>query len=1216
VNLGRYQLLAQLGAGRDGSAFRARVAADSPLLEVRDLSPARADADRWRVLVRRLQLAALLDHPGALTIRELDLDGSPPLVALEWMEDSTLSAVLAERVPLPAPRAATLAGQLATALAESHRLGLVHGRLCPGTIRCNSSLVVKIDFTGADTRPPLRKGNVVLLDASCRSPSWTDGGLADPAEDVYALGAILFWLLTGQRIISAGAVTLPANLPGALASFLGSALAPDPLNRPTARAWAEFLAPRESLEATAIHQVPGTQAANLLSTRRTLGRYRLREKLGQGGMGEVYRAEDVADGRVVAIKVLRPEWARQPDALRRFHKEARLLAEISNPHVTSLLEINEEAGLHYLVLEFVAGPSLNRLLGEHGRLDERSAVAIAADVVRGLTEAHERGIVHRDIKPENILLSAKSEILNPKSQGNSNPAIPKSQTGQAAVSDLGDSDFAIPWDLGPGISGFIAKLSDFGLGRHVVESESLNLTQAGSVLGTPLYMSPEQGTGGNSDARSDVYSLGATLFRILAGRPPFLAETPWGLIVKHRDEPPPPLHQLNPTLSEGVVRVVEKCLAKAPEARYANAAELLRDLERLLRGEPTGITVHPALPVGDPNKVIAFNWSWELEASPQRLWPLVANTERLNRAAGLPAVQFTAELDPDGGTRRFGRFRKMGVTAAWREHPFEWVEGVRMGVLREYSQGPFRWLMSLVELAPRPGGGTTLSHRVRLEPLGLLGRTVAAVEVGLKGRRAVDHIYRRIDAALSGKLGSSLADPFEEPPHLSAARRQRLAQLLDRLSGQGVDAVVLERLGDFLTLASPQEVTRIRPLALAHRLGLDPEQVVAACLHGAREGLFLLLWDLLCPVCRIPATVEETLRALREHGHCEACNLDFELDFTRSVEMIFRAHPEVRETELGVYCIGGPAHSPHVAAQVRLAPGERLELELALGEGSYRLRGPQLPFNFDFRVQGGPGAGRLELPLARGPGPDTPTTLKPGRQVLVLTNAHGRELVVRIERTVPRADALTAARASALALFRELFPGEVLSPGQLASVATLTFLATDLEGAAELYADLGDARAFALLHEHFRLLEQRIRRENGSLVKTVSEGVLAVFVEAAAAVRAGLEILADGNLRISRGDGKAALPLRVGIHRGPVLAATLNDRLDYFGSTVNLALQLPRLAAGGELVLTQAVASDPQVSALCRERGLEGSFAQPAGSGWDAGPVQRFRLPASNAELV
>ena len=183
-------------------------------------------------------------------------------------------------------------------------------------------------------------------------------------------------------------------------------------------------------------------------------------------------------------------------------------------------------------------------------------------------------------------------------------------------------------------------------------------------------------------------------------------------------------------------------------------------------------------------------------------------------------------------------------------------------------------------------------------------------------------------------------------------RRHRLDRLLDRLADRGVDAAVVERLGEYLARGSVQEIARIRPLALADRFGLDPDQVVAACLHGAREGLLELHWDLLCPVCRISCQVTDTLRAIAEHAHCEACHLDFQLDFANSIELIFRVHPEIREADLGTYCVGGPAHSPHVPAQVRVAPRERIELELELSEGSYRLRGPQLPWTLDFPVRG------------------------------------------------------------------------------------------------------------------------------------------------------------------------------------------------------------------------------------------------------------------------
>src|SRR5262249_15061795 len=223
----------------------------------------------------------------------------------------------------------------------------------------------------------------------------------------------------------------------------------------------------------------------------------------------------------------------------------------------------------------------------------------------------------------------------------------------------------------------------------------------------------------------------------------------------------------------------------------------------------------------------------------------------------------TSDLSP--GVRRVGRVNKTGMAFAWEEHPFEWSEARRMGVLREYSQGPFKWMVSTVELEPRANGGTTLFHRLRLEPRNLVGRTLAAVEVNLRTRRALEQVYRRIDRALVAQAQApagtaACVDPFEEPFALPRARRRRLEALVEELEQQGLDPLVVERVSVFLAPAPAQEVARIRPLALARRLSVDPDELVAACLHGARRGLLILLWDIICPLCRIPSEVKETLK--------------------------------------------------------------------------------------------------------------------------------------------------------------------------------------------------------------------------------------------------------------------------------------------------------------------------------------------------------------------
>jgi class 3 adenylate cyclase len=360
-------------------------------------------------------------------------------------------------------------------------------------------------------------------------------------------------------------------------------------------------------------------------------------------------------------------------------------------------------------------------------------------------------------------------------------------------------------------------------------------------------------------------------------------------------------------------------------------------------------------------------------------------------------------------------------------------------------------------------------------------------------------------------------------------------------------------------------------------------------------------------VCRIPSEVIDTLKALRDHGRCEACRTDFDLDFANSVELIFRAHPEVRETELGTYCIGGPAHSPHVAAQARVGPGERLALDLALAEGTYALRGPQLAFVFEFRVTSESKQARFELLLTRPPGVEASRDLRTGNQVLALTNNGAHELIVRVERTAARQDALTAARASSIALFRELFPGELLSPGQLINLATVTLVVTELAHAGDLYRELGDAQAFAILHEHFRILEDLVRRQGGAVVKTVGEGIVAVFSDPVSATAAALEMAPA----LARGETTGSLQLRAAVHRGSAMVAAINDRLDYFGSNVNVAMKLPALAGPGEVIASPAVATDPRVALLLQERGILTSIISAEVPGLTEAFAHRLRLPGS-----
>ena len=1205
MQVGVYRLDAPIAGGALGRYRAVDTRTDTPV-EIRLLAAVDVSDSSGAALRSRLAKAALATDPALRLIKALELDVDPPHLVLEWLDGTTLAEQQAKQ-PLASGHAIGLIHRLADALITMHRVGFVHGAICPQNIASDNRAVWKLDCT-----------DLIELDAAEHHQSEFIApeavhGEVEPASDVFSLAAILYWLLVGkpadgQRLAAANTQAMLDDLATLdeltlvseqLATCLSTALATDPTMRTTTRGFAAQIgacAKRLSIASTAtLPSFDKTQVATseslggdrLAQTVESdveavessdepmpeqIGRFRIVGKLGEGGMGAVYRGEDMADGSAVAIKVLSKAIVNNVGSRRRFAKEARMLAKMQSPFVANLLEFNAEDEESYLVTEFVPGSNLAELLEERNSLDENLALALMVDVARGLAVAHSRGIVHRDIKPDNLLLT---EAGTQRITETSTP----SETQQPLV-----------------------KLADFGLARSLDQSESLAITRQGAVMGTPFYMPPEQCRGEATDARSDVYSMGATLFHLLVGRPPYVAKTHVAVLNKHSHDPIPSLSKIKPGIGSGIESVIEKTLAKNPDARYADAEALLVDLENLLHGKATSLAIHPAIPDYDAARTVEYEFTWTLQSSAAQLWPFVANTDRLNQAMGLPPARFSTRNDPERGVRRFAETRIAGQRIAWEEHPFEWTEGRRMSVLREFSQGPFAWFVNVVELTPQADGTTLLSHKVSLEPKNILGRLIAKMEIGMKARRSLGRIYQQIDGFIaSGKLTDPTADAFRKSAALSARRRNRLQQRIERLRDCGLDATVIDTLGQFLEHASDQEVARIRPRAFAERFDLDPTNVLAACLHGAREGLLVLLWDILCPSCRIPSNVEESLAALEGHGHCEACDVDFELDFANSIEMIFRAHPEVRDVEVQTYCIGGPAFSAHVVAQVRLRPGERFEMELALSEGAYRLRGPQLPFVVDLRVARGGSSGRCEIRLSRPTPRELVPLLRTGSQVVTLSNDGPTELMMRLERTASRDDAVTAADASSFPLFRELLPGQVLSPGQMVSVATVTLMMAEIDGGAELYERLGDGAAFDVIREALVAMENCITQHGGAVVKVVAEGMIATFTDPGSAIKSGVAI----HTALCSSDREYPLAVRVAAHRGPAMVTTLNDRLDYFGSTVHVTKRLLDLGAAGDLIVTDAMIESSEISEF-----LSGhcNVGEVLTADWCSAIVQRYRL--------
>ncbi|HZQ99975.1 MAG TPA: protein kinase [Chloroflexota bacterium] len=328
------------------------------------------------------------------------------------------------------------------------------------------------------------------------------------------------------------------------------------------------------------------------------GRYELGSPIGAGGMASVYLARDVRLDRPVAVKLLASSFAADPRAVERFRREARAAAGLGHPNVVAVYDWGRDGEAYYLVMEYVDGENLRQLLDRRGPLPEDEALGIAAAVAEALEAAHARGIVHRDVKPHNVMIDGRGRV----------------------------------------------KVGDFGIAQ-ASDAATLTTTRS-SVLGSAYYLSPEQARGQHVDARSDLYSLGVLLYELLAGRPPFVGDSPVAVAVQHLGAAPAPLRSLRPDVSAATEDVVARAMAKDPTARFPTAGAMRGAIERARAGRGDATVPLPSSATAPMPTVGAADVA--PRAAPAGLgsrWPLLA-AAGLVLLLGLAALQARPNAGP------------------------------------------------------------------------------------------------------------------------------------------------------------------------------------------------------------------------------------------------------------------------------------------------------------------------------------------------------------------------------------------------------------------------------------------------------------------------------------------------------------------------------------------------------------------------------------------
>ena len=528
-----YQILEKIGQGGMGEVYLAEDVNLRRRVALKVLAPKySADPGFQARFKLEAQAAANLSHPNIITIYEIGEHENCAFIAMEYVQGESLRDRLI-REKLTSRQVIDFVLQICDGLSEAHRAGIVHRDLKPANILINRDGRVKIvDFGLAKVQgvSKLTKTGIMMGTLPYMSPEQVRGEKLDQRSDIFSMGVVLYELLSRDlpfqgdseyavmsSIVDREPRPLAAynpDVPESLQNIINTALAKDLKKR--------------------YQQIDELAQAlkNLGEIETTFKNYRLLRKLGAGGMGEVYLAEDMKLRRKVALKFLSEQYTANPEFKARLEREAQLTANLNHPNIVTIYEVGEHQNRQYIAMEYVEGESLKERM-TRGKLPLKEAIDLVAQICAGLGKAHRATVVHRDIKPGNILFNLDGQV----------------------------------------------KIVDFGLAKMPGVSK---LTKGGAMMGTIPYMSPEQVKTEEIDQRSDIFSTGVVLYELLTGELPFKGESEFTVMTAITTKEPEALARYEFDLPDALQSCIDKALAKDRQTRYQRIDELQADLKRAM----------------------------------------------------------------------------------------------------------------------------------------------------------------------------------------------------------------------------------------------------------------------------------------------------------------------------------------------------------------------------------------------------------------------------------------------------------------------------------------------------------------------------------------------------------------------------------------------------------------------------------------------------------
>ena len=561
-------------------------------------------------------------------------------------------------------------------------------------------------------------------------------------------------------------------------------------------------------------------------------------------------------------------------------------------------------------------------------------------------------------------------------------------------------------------------------------------------------------------------------------------------------------------------------------------------------------------------------WHYDVALSAQQLWPILADTSRMNRAMGAPEIVFT---EKDGV--RTGLTRRGGMEQEWVEVPWNWVSEQWAEVTRVYSRGFSKIIYSVFLLEPTGPSSTRVSTYYGAVSRGLVGQL--ALKYGFPSLqdsfgKVLNQIATQL-AALQPALSVINAEP------LAPEAEAKLKEVQARLVGQGLEAKCVEKLFGWLRTADAEDLRRIQIRERARKWGFDEQDLLEVALHCTREAVLEVSWDIICPHCRGVTAETNTLGQVKAKSECGVCELEFGTNAAESVEITFHVHPSIRVVEHIAYCSAEPSNKEHIRLQRDVAPGETFTASPALEPGTYRLRlHAQMDYGYLDVVEGQEPRFHWKASAAG----RHPVGLTPR---LELHNDTDKPQRFILEAARWADHALRPGQLFSLQEYRDLFSEDYLSTDVQLAIGDQTILFTDIVGSTAMYAERGDPAAFMTVKNHFGEVFPVVAKHRGAVVKTIGDAVMAAFNDPLDAVKASKEIHAC----FSPGRKDTDTKLRISLNSGPCIAVKLNTGIDYFGQTVNLAAKLQALAESWQVAMSEQVLRAPGVSEWLNKEGAK-----------------------------